>query len=129
MQLVPKPRCCWTAYCRSGQLFLLLKGHFEMAAFSGGPCLLMRVDAVSVCSLSTNIYCDCEKLEELPDLKIFLNASAGHWKRCARPNLARGPLFAHPWHTAGVPNLGCMYSQGVHLPIQRGTFEVSRRWE
>ena len=28
-----------------GQLFLLLKGHFEKAAFSGGPCLLMRVNA------------------------------------------------------------------------------------
>ena len=82
MQLVPKPRCCWTAYCRGGQLFLLLKGHFEKAAFSGGPCLPMRVEAVSVYSLSTNIYYDYEKLEELSDLKIFLNASAGHWKRC-----------------------------------------------
>jgi len=45
MQLVPKPRCCYTAYCRGGQLFLLLRGHFEKAAFSGRSCLLMRVEA------------------------------------------------------------------------------------
>ena len=76
--------------CRGGQLFLLLKGHFEKAAFSGGPCLLIRVEAVSVYSLSTNICYDYEKLQELSDLKIFLNASAGHWKRCVGPHLARG---------------------------------------
>ena len=92
MQQVPKPRCCWTAYCRGGQLLLLLKGHFEKAAFSGGLYLLMRVEAVSVYSLSTNIYYDYKKLEELSDLKIFLNASAGHWKRCVGPHLAHGPL-------------------------------------
>ena len=63
---------------QGGQLFLLLKGHFEKAAFSGEPCFLMRVEAVSVYSLSTNICYDYEKLEELSDLKIFLNASAGH---------------------------------------------------
>jgi len=57
---------------------LLLKGHFQKAAFSGGPCFLMRVEAVSVYSLSTNIYYDYKKLEELSNLKIFLNASAGH---------------------------------------------------
>jgi len=34
------------------------------------------VKQVSVYSLSTNI--DSEKLEEISDLKIFLNASAGH---------------------------------------------------
>jgi len=38
----------------------------------------MRVEAVSVYSLNTNIYYDYEKLEELSDLKIFLNASVGH---------------------------------------------------
>jgi len=27
---------------------------------------------------------------------IFLNACAGHWKRCGGPHLGRGPLFAHP---------------------------------
>ena len=57
---------------------MVLRGHFEKAAFSGGPCLLVRVEAVSVYRLSTNIYYDYEKLEELSDLKIFLNASAGH---------------------------------------------------
>jgi len=67
-------RCNWWG----GQLFLLLKGHFQKAAFSGGPCFLMRVEAVSVYSLSTNIYYDYKKLEELSNLKIFLNASAGH---------------------------------------------------
>ena len=56
----------------------MLKGHFEKAAFSGGPCFLMRVEAVSVYSLSTNIYYEYEKLEELSDLKIFLHASADH---------------------------------------------------
>jgi len=67
-----------TEYCMGGQLFLLLNGHFEKAAFSGEPCLLMRVETVLVHSLSTNIYYDYEKLEELSNLKIFLNASAGH---------------------------------------------------
>ena len=28
-------------------------------------------------------------MEELSDLKIFLNASAGHWKRCVGPHSAR----------------------------------------
>jgi len=37
-----------------------------------------------------------EKLEEISDFKIFLNASVGHWKRCSRPHMARGPLFAYP---------------------------------
>jgi len=37
-----------------------------------------------------------EKLEEISELKIFLNVSTGHWKRCGGPHLARGPLFAHP---------------------------------
>jgi len=60
----------------------------------------MRVEAVSVYSLSTNIYYEYEKLEELSDLKIFLNASVGHRKRFVGQHLARGPLFAHPWHTA-----------------------------
>ena len=27
---------------------------------------------------------------------FFLNASAGHWKRCGGPHVARGPLIAHP---------------------------------
>jgi len=39
-------------------------------------------------------------LEELSDLKIFLNASAGHYKHCVGPHSARGPLLAHPWPTA-----------------------------
>jgi len=45
-------------------------------------------------SLNTNVYCD--GLEEISDLKIFLNASAGHCKRCGRPHVARGPLFPNP---------------------------------
>jgi len=28
---------------------------------------------------------------------------------------------------AGVPNLGYMYPQGLHLPIRGGTFKVSNR--
>jgi len=40
-------------------------------------------------SLSTNVYCD--ELEDNSDLKIFMNAAAGHWKHCC------GPPFAHPW--------------------------------
>jgi len=41
-------RCNWCRNlddCRGGQLFLLLRGHFEKVAFSEGPCLLMRVEA------------------------------------------------------------------------------------
>jgi len=32
----------------------------------------------------------------------FLNASAGHWKRCGGPHLTRGPLFAHPCSTQSL---------------------------
>jgi len=46
-------------------------------------------DSVQV-SLSTNIYCD--KVKEISNLKIFMNASAGHWKRCGGPHVASGPL-------------------------------------
>jgi len=35
-------------------------------------------------------------VENIQDLKIFMMPSAGHWKRCVEPHLARGPLFAHP---------------------------------
>ena len=45
--------------------------------FSGGPHLLMELEAISVeISLNANIYCD--KLEEITDLEIFLIGSAGH---------------------------------------------------
>jgi len=37
----------------------------------------MEVEAsLGLVSLSTNIYCD--KLEEMPDFRVFLNSSAGH---------------------------------------------------
>jgi len=61
-------------YTRGGQLFLF-GGHFEKAAFSGEPHLLMREKQISIYSLNTNIY---YKFEEISDLKILLNASAGH---------------------------------------------------
>ena len=55
----------------------------------------MELEAISVeTSLNANIYCD--KLEEITDLEIFLIGSAGHWKRCGGPHVARGPLFSHP---------------------------------
>jgi len=47
-----------------------------------GRTFLWEKKQVSAYRLSTNIY--CEKLEEISDLKSFLNAAAGHWKRCAR---------------------------------------------
>jgi len=51
--------------------------HVENAVFSGGPHLLMELEAISVeTSLNANIYCD--KLEEITDLEIFLIGSAGH---------------------------------------------------
>jgi len=46
-------------------------------------------------SLSTNVC--CIELEDTLDLKIFVNASAGHRKHCSGPHLARGPLIANPW--------------------------------
>ena len=64
-----------------------LGGNFENAAYS------FKQASVQV-SLNTNVYCD--ELEDISDLKIFLNVSAGHWKRCGGPHVARGPLFAHP---------------------------------
>jgi len=62
---------------RGGQLFLL-GGHFAKATFSGGPYLLMRVEANLDLwpQLNTNIY--YEKFEEISDLKILQVASAGH---------------------------------------------------
>jgi len=41
----------------------------------------------------------CYHVEDISDLKILLNASAGQWKRCGGPHMARGRLFAHPWFT------------------------------
>ena len=56
----------------------------------------MEMEIISVqISLNTNIF--CEELREISDLEIFLNASAGHWKRCGGQHVARGPLFGHPW--------------------------------
>ena len=57
---------------RGGQL-IWLGCNFEKAAYSGGPYFLLAIEA----SLgSTNVYCD--ELDDISDLKIFLNASAGH---------------------------------------------------
>jgi len=41
-----------------------------------GRTFLWEKKQVSAYRLSTNIY--CEKLEEISDLKSFLNAAAGH---------------------------------------------------
>jgi len=38
-----------------------------------------------------------------------MNASAGHLKRCGRPHLARGPLFAHPWRIELDLYLRCLF--------------------
>jgi len=46
-----------------------LGGNFENAAYS------FKQASVQV-SLNTNVYCD--ELEDISDLKIFLNVSAGH---------------------------------------------------
>ena len=55
----------------------------------------MEVDAtLGLVSLSTNIYCD--KMEKISDLKIFLNVSAGHWKRCGRPHWPAGRYLPTP---------------------------------
>jgi len=55
----------------------LLGSHCEKAALIGGPYLHMEVEAsLGLASLRTSIYCD--KLEEISDLKISVNASAGH---------------------------------------------------
>ena len=52
-------------YVRDGQL-ILLGVHFQKAAFSGGPYLVMEVEAsLRYVRLSTNIYCD--KLENISD--------------------------------------------------------------
>ena len=86
---------CFFAQNKGGQL-IVLGGHFEKAAFSGGPYLPMEVEtSLSWFSLSTSIYCD--KLKEISDVKVFLNACVGHWNRCGGPHLTRGPLFANPW--------------------------------
>jgi len=44
--------------------------------------------------VGTNV-CSVE-LEDILDLKIFVNASVGHCKHCGGPHLACRPLFAYP---------------------------------
>jgi len=48
-----------------------------------------------------------------------MNASAGHLKRCGRPHLTRGPLFAHAWRIELDLYLRCLffeihYSRSLH---------------
>jgi len=52
-------------------------------------------------SLNINIYYT-NKLEEISDLKIFLNASAVHCKRCGEPLIAHPCLI--PWYTERYGN-------------------------
>jgi len=52
----------------------LLGGHFEKTALTEGRTFLWK--QVLIYSLSTNIC--YEKLKDISDLKIFLNACAGH---------------------------------------------------
>jgi len=55
----------------------------------------MEIEAISV-QITLNTHINCDKLEEISNLEILLNASTGHWKRCGGPHVARRPTFAHP---------------------------------
>ena len=72
---------------------------------------LKQVSGSVQVSSSTNVYCD--ELEDISDLKILLSASAGHWKRCVGPHVARRPLFAHP-----CPRV---YLDAVYLKSNQGS--------
>jgi len=82
-----------------------------------GHTFLWDSKPVSIYILSSNIY---YKLDEISDLKIFLNTSAGKWKRCGGPYLARGPLFAHPWSVCTV--FGTMFINIVNPYLNYGKF-------
>ena len=107
-------------YTRGGQLFLL-RGHFKKAAFSWGPCLLMKVEAKSRFIASALTF--TEKLEEISDLKIFLNASAGHWKRCGQIWPAGRYLPTLGLHSGVTGGL----SQGGQKLAERGPLPNTRK--
>jgi len=90
---------------RCGQL-ISLGGNFEKAAYS--------LNQVSVqVSLNTNVYCD--ELEDISDLKNFLNASVGHWKRCGGPY--------GPW-AAICPSLLCSTQTNECEGLKRMTMSI-----
>jgi len=67
------------------------EGRYQWRAITSGN----RNKCQFKLSLGTNVC--CVDLERILDLKIFVNASAGHCKSCGGPLLARRPLFAYPW--------------------------------
>jgi len=49
----------------------------------------------------------------------FLNASAGHWKRCGGPHSAHGPLFAHPCPKSWLSRLAASAVLASGQPSQK----------
>jgi len=107
---------CWATirlshHLEQGWAINLARIHFQKAAFSRGPHLLMEIEA-SIGWVTT--------LEEISDLNIFPECIRG-------PHLARGPLFAHPWsrtvrqsiNHGEVGNLG-EKSVYIHLAVLAG---------
>jgi len=103
----------WLCLSRSGQL-IWLGSNFDKAAYG------LKQVSVQV-SLNINVYCD--ELEDISDLKIFLNASAGHWKRCGGLYVARKPLFAYPCSIVHRRMIAKDWSEW------RWTFSFLMRWE
>jgi len=72
-------------------------GHFEKATYSGELYLLMAIEASRLISSWPQHERYWAELEDISNLKILLNASAGHCKRCGRPHVVRRQLFTQPW--------------------------------
>ena len=76
---------------KAGWAINLARASFRQPRTAKGSTFQWKLKQVSIqVSLSANVYCD--ELEDISDLKIFLNASAGHWKHCG---VAREPLLVH----------------------------------
>ena len=102
-----RPRAGVGNWFGSGAAFIRLRSA------EGHNVWKLKQTSVQV-SLSTNVC--CVELEDILDSKIFVNASAGHWKRYGGPHLARGPLFAHPWPGGQSMPAGWLCIVGLHLP-------------
>jgi len=83
------------AYFRGGQL-ILLRCHFEKAAYIGGPYLLMETEA--------SLGWSYNQLEDISDWKIFLDSFCGPvktlWRATCGPRVAICPPLAY-----SLPNL------------------------
>jgi len=78
---------CLMLYSRGGQL-IWLGGHCEKAVSSRGPYLLIKMESKAQLKLTSELT--LRTWREFQIWRFFLNASAGPWKGCGGPHVARG---------------------------------------